>query len=79
MIGSKTYLLRAIIGQEIKGYPSLRELNGKFVEDISKLLEQYATETVKDVIERLNKGEEIFINDKLSISLTYLKKRNRNK
>lgn len=58
------YLLECIINNKTNGLTSLGKLSGNHVSDISKIMENFATETVQDTIDRLIKGESISINNK---------------
>lgn len=60
------FLLKKIAGYATNGHQKLAHLNAEFVEDISDLLEEYATLTVFEVIELAKKkqgfriGSEVF-------------------
>ena len=56
------YLLRKIINHESNGLKSLGKLSAEHVDDISAVMASYAEDTVIDVIDRLNNGEEIEVN-----------------
>lgn len=53
----KKYILQAIVGYKENGYSSFGELDAKHVNDISKLLENYAIETAENVLNRVANGE----------------------
>ncbi len=61
MIDAQNYLLGKIIGNRENGMRSLGQLEAKFVDDICKVMETYAAETVIDVVKRINEGETILI------------------
>lgn len=56
MDNSKTYLLEKIIHSHENGYDSFKDLNGKHVDDIAKLMDEFVKETFSEVIIGLNQG-----------------------
>ena len=69
MNSGKGYLLGKIVNNKTNGLKSLGDLHAKHIEDLSKVLEDYAAETVIDVVKRLEAGETIKVNG-LILSLT---------
>ena len=59
MENSKTYILNCIVNHNKNGLSSLGELHAKHVDDIAKIMKDFAIETVVEVVKRLNAGEEI--------------------
>jgi hypothetical protein len=76
MDSGKTYLLKAIINHEKNGYTSFGELHAKHCDDISKLLERYAKESLREFIKLINKGERVDIGDG---EVIFLQKRSKKK
>ena len=68
MESANKYLLGKIANNKTNGLDSLGELHGKHFEDIVKVLESFAIETVLDFAERLQQGENIRIGDKVFAS-----------
>jgi len=65
----KRYLLGKVIHNRTNGLSTLGELNAKHIDDISNVMFEYAEEMVNEVIDRLNKGEEIEVGGRI-LSLT---------
>lgn len=59
MDAPKTFLLKKIIDYDKNGLTSLGQLHAKHIDDLSKVLLEFAKETVMEVIESLNKGERV--------------------
>lgn len=55
----ESYLLEKIVGYKENGLESLGHLNAKHVSDISKVMRDFALETLEEFIQRVNKGEAV--------------------
>jgi hypothetical protein len=60
----QTYLMEKIIGYKENGMPSLGHLPAKTIDDLVKVMQSFAEETVIEVIDRLNKGERLEVGNK---------------
>ena len=65
MENAHNYLLGKIVNHEKNGLNSLGELHGRHFDDIVKVLEHFAVETLLDFTERLKNGESIRIGEKV--------------
>jgi hypothetical protein len=77
MDNSKLYLLKAIIKHETNGYNSLGELNGKHVDDIARLMNEFVKEVIKEIIPVLNTGKPIDVDGMVVQLKPYKKTRKR--
>ena len=72
----QAFLLKKIVGYKENGLESLGHLNAKHLSDLSKVMLEFAQDTVVEVIERLNKGESVNIgNGVIKINKLSLKAR----
>ncbi len=60
----KTFLLKKIIDNKTNGLESLGHLHAKHIDDISSVMEDFAEQTIVEVVERLNAGENIKVGKK---------------
>lgn len=74
MDNERAFLLKKIAGYRENGLTSLGEFNAKHFEDICKVMLEFATEAMKETVERLNKGEEVNFNGHL-ISLKKIRQK----
>lgn len=65
MDNSKAFLLKKIIGYKENGLETLGNLHAKHVDDISKVMLEFATASMIETIERLNRGEDVNFNGHL--------------
>lgn len=63
MDNPKTFLLKKIMGYETNGLKSLGQLHAKHIDDLTKVLLQFAEETVIEVIDIINKGQNVDMNE----------------
>ena len=75
MDNSKMYLLKRIAKYKENGYNSFGELNGKHVDDIAKLMNEFAYEIIDTIIPILNKGEAVDLGNGRTLQLNPPKKR----
>jgi len=68
MDNSKLYLLKAIVRHETNGYNSFGELNGKHIDDIARLMNEFVKEVITELIPILNTGQPVDV-DGMSIQL----------
>lgn len=71
----QAFLLKKIVGWKENGLESLGHLDAKHVKDLSEVLRLYAEEAMTELIERLNKGETVYINETTGITLKRQSKR----
>lgn len=71
----QVFLLKKIVGWKDNGLESLGHLDAKHVDDLTKVLREYAEGAMNELVERLNKGETVFINETISIALQKRSKR----
>lgn len=75
MDNAKVFLLKKIVGSKDNGYSSFGELNAKHVDDISKLMNDFLKETIKELLPMLNSGKSVKMFDDFSLQLKPPKKR----
>lgn len=61
MIHPKTFLLQKVAGYKENGLETLGQLQGKHFQDLANVMMQFTEQTMLEVIDRLNKGENIDI------------------
>ena len=65
MDNPKTFLLRKIAGHETNGLKSLGEFNAKHFNDVAEIMVEFMETAVNEVIERLNKGEDVMVGGRM--------------
>ena len=79
MDSPQTYLLKKIIGHSTNGLDSLGKLNAMYVEDIAKVMQLFAFETITELVDRLNKGETVDLGNGEILCLENRKSKRTNK
>jgi len=75
MDNPSTFLLRKIAGYETNGLNSLGKLNAAHFKDITEVMVEFMETAVTEVIERLNKGEDVMVGKHMiSLSKKKIKK-----
>ena len=65
MMHPEKFLLIKIINHKENGLDNLGQLEAKFIDNIALIMQDYAEQTVLEAIDRLNKGEEIEVKNKI--------------
>lgn len=65
MKSSGTYLLEKICQHETNGFSSMGEFNAKHFNDVSAIMKAFAEETILEFVDRINKGEDIYVADRV--------------
>jgi hypothetical protein len=65
----QAFLLKKIIESNENKLPTLKQLHGKHVNDIAQVMKEFTELTIIEVIERLNNGETLVVNDEVQLSL----------
>ena len=76
MDNAQLYLLKRIAGYKTNGHDSLGHLNACHVNDVAKVMTDFAKDVLTEVIEGINKGETINV-DGMIISANHIKKKKR--
>lgn len=67
MYNAQTFLLKKIVEHDKNGYSSFGELNSKHFDDISKLLNEFLRETLKELVPMMNDEGPIKVFDDMFI------------
>ena len=65
MTHPKTFLLQKIVGYKKNGLKSLGHLHCQHIDDLSKVMEDFTEQTIIEVVQRLNNGENIKIGKRI--------------
>ena len=65
MVHPKTFLLQNIIEYKKNGLSSLGYLHAKHIDDLAKVMEDFAEKAIFEVVEILNAGESVKVGKKI--------------